>query len=71
MPINPVLLGKIVILFAIVMASLGYYLGKRKTQTPVLTAVIAFFSALLPPIAIVFLMALVIKNDVQPSSDRY
>ncbi|MBO1256147.1 hypothetical protein J3L16_10675 [Alteromonas sp. 5E99-2] len=71
MPISNGLLGKIVIVFAIIMVSLGYYLGKRKTQTPVLTAVIAFFSALLPPIAIVFLMVLVIKNDVEPPSERY
>ncbi|MFV0595071.1 hypothetical protein [Shewanella sp.] len=69
MNINASLFGQVVIILAIVMAVLGYYLGKRKTQTPILTAVLAFFSAILPPIALIFLIALVVKNDVSKPGD--
>ena len=64
MNINATLVGETIIVLAIIMAALGYYLGKRKTQTPVLTSVLAFFSALVPPLALVFLIVLVFKNDV-------
>lgn len=64
MSLNATLLGQIVAVLMIVMAVAGYYLGKRKTQTPVLTTVIAIVSSLIPPLALLFLMALVLKNDV-------
>lgn len=48
MNINATLFGQVVFVLAIVMAVLGYYLGRRKTQTPILTAVIAIFTAFLP-----------------------
>lgn len=70
MNINATLFGQVVIVLAVIMAVLGYYLGKRKTQTPILTAVIAFFTALLPPVALIFLIVLVVKNDVQSTTSN-
>jgi len=70
MNINATLFGQIVFVLAIITAILGYYLGKRKTQTPILTAILAFFSALLPPVALIFLIVLVVKNDVQPTTNN-
>lgn len=70
MNINATLFGQVVITLAVVMAILGYYLGKRKTQTPILTAVVAFFTALLPPVALLFLVVLVLKSDVQPTTSN-
>ncbi len=70
MNINATLLGQFIFALAIVMAILGYYLGKRKTQTPFLTSGLGFLSALIPPIALIFLIALVFKNDVQTTSSR-
>ncbi len=70
MNINATLFGQVVIALAVVMAILGYYLGKRKTQTPILTAVVAFFTALVPPVALLFLVVLVLKNDVQPTTSN-
>ena len=70
MNINATLFGQVVIVLAVVMALLGYYLGKRKTQTPILTAVVAFFTALVPPVALLFLVVLVLKNDVQPTTSN-
>ncbi|MBB67856.1 MAG: hypothetical protein CMP19_10010 [Rickettsiales bacterium] len=67
MNINATLFGQVIVVFALLMAALGYYLGKRKTQSPNLTAVVAFFSALVPPLAIILLIVLVLKNDVKTS----
>lgn len=44
MNIDANLLGQAVFILAIVFAGLGFYLGKRKTQTPILVSVLAFFS---------------------------
>ena len=68
MNINATLFGQIVIILAILMAIAGYYLGKRKTTTPVLTSVIAFFTAFVPPIALIFLIVLVLKKDVKENT---
>ncbi|MBO7921496.1 hypothetical protein C7Y69_08080 [Alteromonas sp. KS69] len=67
MNINATLFGQVIVVFALLMAALGYYLGKRKTRSPNLTAVVAFFSALVPPLAIILLIVLVLKNDVKTS----
>ncbi|MBS3796533.1 hypothetical protein [Pseudoalteromonas sp. BDTF-M6] len=67
MSINTTLFGQLILALAIIMAIVGYYLGKRKTQTPFLTSCLGFFSALIPPVALIFLIVLVLKNDVQPT----
>lgn len=64
MNLNATLIGQFVIVLAIVMVPTSYYLGKRKTQTPKITVLVGLLSALLPPLAIIFLMALVLKDDV-------
>jgi Na+/proline symporter len=69
MNINATLIGQVIIVFAVLMAAVGYYLGKRKTQSPIITSVLAFFSALVPPVAIIFLFVLVLKNDVKISEN--
>jgi F0F1-type ATP synthase assembly protein I len=65
MPVNALLYGQIVLIFAIIMVVLGYYLGKRKTQTPKLSALAGLLSAFIPPLAIIYLMALILKDDAQ------
>lgn len=65
MNINATLFGQIIIVLAILMALAGYYLGKRKTTTPVVTSVIGFFTAFIPPLSLIFLIVLVIKKDVE------
>lgn len=64
MNINATLLGEIIFVLAIVFAIVGFYLGKRKTETPMLVSVLAFFSALIPPIGLIFLMVLAYKKDL-------
>ena len=63
MDINATQAGQIIALLAVFFAVIGFNLGKRKTDTPFLTAVLAFFSALVPPIGLVFLMVLALKQD--------
>lgn len=70
MNVNATLIGQFVIALAIAMAIVGYYLGKRKTTTPVLTSVVAFFTAFIPPLALIFLIVLIVKNDVLPKVEH-
>lgn len=53
-----------ILILAIIFATIGFYLGKRKTETPVLVSILALFSALIPPIGLVFLMVLAFKKDL-------
>lgn len=70
MNINATLVGQLVIVLAVIMALVCFYLGKRKTQTPILAAIIGVFLALIPPLALVYLIVLVCKNDVQSNESR-
>jgi hypothetical protein len=64
MNFNATLVGQFIFAFAIILTLIGYYLGKRKTQTPKMTAVIGFFSAFFPPFGIIFLIVLALKKDL-------
>lgn len=61
---NATLVGQFIMVLAVIMAVVCFYLGKRKTQTPVLASIIGFFTALIPPLAIIYLIVLVVKKDV-------
>lgn len=62
--LNATLVGQLIFILMIVMTILGYYLGEKKTNNPVLTAIIGFFSAFIPPLALILLMILVLKSDI-------
>jgi hypothetical protein len=64
MNINATLMGQFILVFAVIMAAVCFYLGKRKTQTPVIASAIGFFAALIPPLAIIYLIVLVLKKDI-------
>lgn len=63
MNINATLVGQSIIVLAVFMAGICYYLGKRKTETPFVAALIGFFTAMIPPIALIYLIVLVFKRD--------
>jgi zinc transporter ZupT len=69
MNINATLAGQFIVVLAIVMAIICFYLGKRKTQNPALASLIGFFSALIPLIALVYLIVLVLRKDITPNND--
>lgn len=64
MNINATLFGQVVLVLLPLMAVLSYYLGKRKTQTPKLAAFFGALLAFIPPFALLYIMVLIIKNDV-------
>ena len=68
MNINATVYGQFVIVFALVMGALCYYLGRRKTQTPVLAGLLGVVLSIIPPFGLVYLVVLVLKKDVGSTS---
>ncbi|WP_233009645.1 glycosyltransferase 87 family protein [Rheinheimera faecalis] len=68
MNIDATLYGQFVIIFALVMAALCYYLGRRKTQNPVLAGLLGAVLSLLPLFGLVYLMVLLFKKDLSSTS---
>jgi CDP-diglyceride synthetase len=66
--INATLLGEIMIIFVLIVGVLSYYLGRRKTQTPVIAALLGVVLSLFPPFGLVYLVVLLLKKDVNSSS---
>lgn len=61
-------LGEMVILFALIMGAICYFLGRRKTQTPVLAGLLGVMLSIIPPLALVYAAVLVLKKDVGSAS---
>ena len=70
MNINATLLGEFITLFALIMGAVCYYLGRRKTQTPVLAGLLGVILSILPPFGLVYLVVLVLKKDLGPASEN-
>lgn len=68
MNINATLYGQFVIIFALIMGVVCYYLGRRKTQTPVLAGLLGVVLSIIPPFGLVYLVVLVLKKDVGSTS---
>ncbi|BDY05572.1 hypothetical protein [Ferrimonas sp. YFM] len=57
--------------FALVMLVLTYLLARKKVSSPAACSVLGFFSAFIPPLAIVFLVFLTLKTELpEYRSDR-
>jgi len=65
MNINATLIGELIIILGLVMGVVCYYLGRKKTTTPVLTAVAGAVSAIIPPVALLYVLALILKKDIE------
>jgi len=48
---------------------LSYSLGKRKTSTPKIATLIGIILCVMPPLNIVYLIVLMLKNDVVTNSN--
>jgi hypothetical protein len=66
--IDATLYGQFVIIFALIMGALCYYLGRRKTQNPVLAALLGVVLSLMPLFGLVYLMVLLFKKDLSSTS---
>lgn len=73
MNINATLIGELVVLSVLVVGFLSFYLGKRKTNSPKLAALIGVLLSLIPPLAFIYLAVLVLKDDINqknPSANK-
>lgn len=73
MNINATLIGEIVVISVLVVGFLSFYLGKRKTNSPKLAALIGVLLSLIPPLGFIYLAVLVLKDDINqpnPSSNK-
>jgi hypothetical protein len=68
MNINATLLGEIVFFSMFIVGALSYYLGKRKTSTPKIATLIGVLLCITPPLNIIYLIVLMLKNDLVVSS---
>lgn len=68
MNINATLIGEILFVFVIVIGFLCYYLGKRKTNTPKMTTLIGVLLSFIPPLGLIYLVILILKNDINQNN---
>jgi hypothetical protein len=58
------ILTLIFIFFVSTVTWLSYYLGCTKTENPVISGVIGFFLSLVPPLGLIYLIILSLKEEV-------
>ena len=64
MNISATFIGELVFYSMFIVGGLSYYLGKRKTSNPKVATLIDVLLCITPPLNFVYLVALVLKNDV-------
>ena len=64
MNINADFIGQFVFATAIFCCLVGYFLGRRKTGSPLATAAIGFIVGLFPPFGAVFIIVLATKANL-------
>ncbi|WP_444912471.1 hypothetical protein [Microbulbifer sp. PAAF003] len=68
MNINISLIGQFITIFAIFIGIISYYLGRRKTETPILAAFIGVALSIVPVFGLVYVVVLMFKRDISNSS---
>ncbi len=70
MNINATIAGELTVIFAIVVAVIGFRLARRKTRHPYIIALVGLLVSLFPPFGLVYLFILALKDDLmQPESE--
>jgi predicted PurR-regulated permease PerM len=64
MNLNATLVGQFAFVLAIICALVGYFLGRRKSNSPILLSVVGFVCGLIPPLGAVFILVLALKKDL-------
>ncbi|MDP4530076.1 hypothetical protein Q3O59_13695 [Alkalimonas delamerensis] len=67
MDINAAVLGQFMFFFLVFVGITSYFLARRKTNTPILATLIGVLLAIVPPLGLIYLAALVLKEDVTAS----
>lgn len=70
MDINATALGQFIAITVPIIGILSYYLGKRKTTTPVKVTIIGVILACLPPLGLLYVAILSLKSDIEPLPER-
>lgn len=52
------------LLFVLTVTWLSYSLGRRKTKNPLASGVVGFLLSLVPPLGLIYLMMLFLKDEV-------
>jgi len=63
MNVNATFLGELVLYSMFIVGGLSYYLGKRKTSNPKVATIIGILLCITPPLNLVYLVVLLLKND--------
>lgn len=66
MNINSLIFAELIVV--LIIGFLAYYLGRRKTQNPVLAGFLGALLAIIPPLGLIYLAVLLLKKDVISSS---
>jgi hypothetical protein len=59
-----IIIGIMFLLFVSTVTWLSYYLGQTKTENPVASGVIGFLLAFIPPLGLIYLIILSLKDEV-------
>ena len=68
MNISATFLGYFVLVLFPLFAAISYYLGKRKTSTPIVVAVIGGLLGLIPLFGLIFIAVLALKKDIETTA---
>lgn len=68
MNINVSFIGELVFYSMFIVGALSYYLGKRKTTSPKIAALIGVVLCIIPPLNITYLIVLMLKNNIVDES---
>ena len=67
---NATFIGQFAFALAVICALVGYFLGKRKSTSPVLLSVVGFVCGLIPPLGAIFILVLALKKDLPTSESK-
>ncbi|WP_160154183.1 hypothetical protein [Microbulbifer sp. ALW1] len=71
MNINLTVIGQFIAIFAVVIAVISYYLGRRKTETPVLAAVLGGVFSIVPVFGLIYVVFLLFKRDLVKAGESH
>ena len=69
MSINATFIGQLVFYSMFIVGGLSYYLGKRKTSKPKITALVGVLLCVTPPLNLAYLIVLLLKNDAVSNNE--
>lgn len=69
MNIDLTFIGQFTLLFAVIIAVVSYFLGRRKVETPALAALLGFVFSIVPIFGLLYVVVLMFKKDLNSGSE--